>query len=373
MVPKRDYYEILGVPRTADDSAIKKAYRKVAMECHPDHHPGDKDKENRFKEASEAYEVLRDPDKRSHYDRFGHEGVRQQGFQGFSGVDDIFSHFGDLFDGLFGGRQRGGGGRRNARGADLRVDLELTFAEAVTGCAKEINVRRPVPCEPCGGSGAKAGTQPQRCPQCNGRGQVMHSQGFFMIGTPCPACRGEGSFIAHKCDACRGQGAIIKNETLAVNVPAGVDSGQSLRVPGKGEQARGGGSPGHLYVMLAVHEDERFRRDGADVLTIVPLPYPVAALGGQVTIPTLDEGATGEAEIEVAAGTQPDSVMVRRGQGLPRLDGSSTRGDQVLQFKIEVPQKLSERQRELLRELAAAEGDSVAEERKSFFHRKKKR
>jgi molecular chaperone DnaJ len=373
MATKRDYYEVLGVARTADDATIKKAYRKVAMECHPDHHPGDREKEERFKEASEAYEVLRDPEKRAHYDRFGHEGMRQQGFQGFGGVDDIFSHFSDLFDGLFGGRGRGGGGRqRGGRGSDLRVDLELTFAEAVTGVAKELNVRRPVPCDTCHGSGAKPGTQPQRCGTCGGRGQVLHSQGFFMIGTTCPACRGEGTTIAQKCDTCRGQGAIIKNETLSVNVPAGVDDGQTLRVPGKGEPGRGGGPPGHLYVALHVAGDERFHREGADVLTIVPLPFTVAALGGTVSIPTLDDGATGEAEIEIEPGTQPDSHVVRKGQGLPRLDRDG-RGDHVLQFKVAVPTKLSERQKELLRELAAESGDAVAEEKRGFFARKKKK
>jgi molecular chaperone DnaJ len=371
MATKRDYYEVLGVPRTADDASIKKAYRKVAMECHPDHHPGDKHKEERFKEASEAYEVLRDAEKRAQYDRFGHEGVRAAGFQGFGGVDDIFSHFSDLFDGLFGGRPRqGGGGQRASRGGDLRADLKLTFAEAATGATKELHVRRPVPCATCHGSGAKAGTQPQRCMTCNGRGQVLHSQGFFMIGTTCPACRGEGQVIAEKCGDCRGQGAIVKSEKLEVNVPAGVDDGQTLRVPGKGEPGRGG-PPGHLYVALHVEADERFRREGADVLTVVPLPFTIAALGGTITVPTLDDACEGETEIEVEPGTQPDSVLVRRGQGLPRLEGGG-RGDHVLQFKVVVPTKLSDKQKDLLRALANEGGEHVAEERRGLFSRRKK-
>ncbi len=374
MAAKRDYYEILGVQRTANDNEIKKAYRKVAMECHPDHHPGDKGAEDRFKEAAEAYEVLSDADKRAQYDRFGHEGMRAQGFSGFSGVDDIFSHFGDLFDGLFGGRAGGGrGGRRGGeRGADLRIDVELGFAEAVTGVAKELDVKRPVACVPCAGSGAKPGTSPQRCSTCNGRGQVMHSQGFFMIGTTCPQCHGQGVIVLSKCEECHGQGAIVKHETLSVNIPAGVDDGRTLRVTGKGESGRGGGPAGNLYVVLHVAEDERFKREGADVLTEVTIPFSVAALGGKVTVPTLDEAATGSADIDVEPGTQPDTVVVRRGEGMQRLDGYG-RGDHALQFKIEVPKQLTPRQRELLKEFADESGESCGDGKRSFFSKRKKR
>jgi molecular chaperone DnaJ len=367
MSTKRDYYEILGVPKNADANELKKAYRKVALESHPDRNPGDKACEERFKEAAEAYEVLQDGEKRAAYDRFGHEGLRQQ--PGFGGVEDIFSHFGDLFDGLFGGR---GGRSRDGRerGADLRVDVELSFAEAVTGTPKEIDIKRPVSCEKCHGSGAKPGTQPERCGTCGGRGQVMHSQGFFMVGTTCPHCRGAGRVIKEKCSDCQGNGATLKHETLNVNIPAGIETGQQLRVMGKGEAGRNGGPAGNLYVVLHVEEDERFHRDGHNVLTEVTIPFTVAVLGGKISIPTLDHGATGTAEFEIEPGTQPDSLLVRRGQGLPRVDGRG-RGDHALHIKIEVPTDLNGKQRELLQAFAAERGEN-AEAKKSFFSKKKK-
>lgn len=373
MATKRDYYEILGVSRTADDTEIKRAYRKIAMECHPDRNPGNKEAEERFKEAAEAYEVLRDPEKRAHYDRFGHEGMRASGFEGFHGVDDIFAHFGDLFGDLFGGafgagRGRGGG---RARGADLRMDLELTFAEAVAGISREVKVTRRVACETCHGSGAQPGTTPSRCGTCGGRGQVLHSQGFFMIGTTCPSCRGEGTIITAKCGDCRGAGVREKPEALTINVPAGVDDGQTLRLSGKGEGARGG-QPGNLYVILHVGKDKRFRREEFDVTTEVPISIATASLGGKVTVPTLEEDTQGTAEVEVAPGTQPGAVVVRRGQGIPRLDGYG-RGDHVVQFRVEVPKSLTERQRELLREFAAATGETLDEPKRTLFGRRRKK
>jgi molecular chaperone DnaJ len=371
---KRDYYDVLGVGRSADNGEIKKAYRKLAMEHHPDRNPGSKAAEERFKEAAEAYEVLADPDKRAAYDRFGHEGVRRQGFEGFSGVEDIFSHFSDLFGDLFGG----GGGRGRPRGHDLRVAVQLTFAEAVGGVSKEVEVTRHVACETCAGSGARPGTSPERCSTCGGRGQVLHQQGFFMIGTTCPSCRGEGTFVRDKCKDCRGRGVTEKAETLAVNIPAGVDDGQRLRLAGKGEAAPRGGVPGNLYVDIHVAEDPRFKRDGADVYSVASVSYTTAALGGTVEIPTLDDGVTGTATLEIEPGTQPGTVHVRRGAGVPRLDGYG-RGSHVVEITIEVPRRLTERQRELLSELAAADGqgDGAAEEpreeRRSFFGRRKKR
>jgi molecular chaperone DnaJ len=371
MAAKRDYYEVLGVSRTADAQEIKKSYRKVAMDCHPDRCPGDKAAEERFKEAAEAYEVLSDGEKRAAYDRFGHEGLR--GGPGFSGVEDIFSHFGDLFEGLFGGRRPGGGGGRGGRerGQDLRLDVELSFAEAVTGVQKEIEVRRPVACETCQGSGAKAGTAPQRCTTCGGRGQVLHSQGFFMVGTTCPQCRGAGTLIVDKCASCQGRGTSEKRETLSVPIPAGVDDGRTLRVTGKGEAGRHGGPPGNLFIVIHVAEDERFVREGADVLTEVSIGIATAALGGKVKVPTLDDGATGETQIDVDPGTQPGDHVVRRGQGLAHLDRAG-RGDHIVRFKVVVPTSLTGKQKELLRELAAETGDEVCEA-KSFFGRKKKR
>src|SRR5215470_16076456 len=277
---RRDYYEVLGVTRTADGAEIKKAYRRLAMEYHPDRNPGDKDSEERFKEAAEAYEVLSDDDKRSAYDRFGHDGLRRQGFEGFSGVEDIFSHFSDFFGDLFGGG--GGRSRGRARGHDLRVEVGLSFAEAVDGASKEVEVTRHIHCGTCNGSGAKPGTSPERCSTCGGRGQVLHQQGFFMIGTTCPSCRGEGTTIRDKCKECRGTRAIEKSETLTVSIPAGVDNEQRLRLPGKGEAGPRGAAPGNLYVDIHVTEDERFKRDGADTFSAVSVSFATAALGGSV-------------------------------------------------------------------------------------------
>jgi molecular chaperone DnaJ len=252
------------------------------------------------------------------------------------------------------------------------VDLTLTFAEAVTGASKSVNVTRHVGCETCGGNGARPGTSPERCGTCGGRGQVLHQQGFFMIGTTCPACRGEGMMIRDKCRECRGAGVTESSESLTVNVPAGIDDGQRLRLAGRGESGPRGAAPGNLYVDIHVLEDARFRRDGVDVYTGVTVPFTILALGGSVPVPTLDDGATGTAEIELEAGTQPGTVVVRRGSGMPRLDGYG-RGNQILEIQVEVPRTLNERSRELLRELAGELGQSVNEERKSLFGRRKKK
>ena len=365
MGEKRDYYEVLGVERTASDGEIKKAYKAKAWEFHPDRNPDDQAAEESFKDASEAYGVLSDPQKRQLYDQYGHDGPRGAGFQGFTGVEDIFSHFGDLFGDMFG---RGfGGGFRTPRGADLRVAVELTFQEAVKGTQKELRLRRRVRCEACGGSGAKAGTTEETCTTCGGRGQVIHSQGFFMIGTTCPSCRGQGRVIRHKCSECRGEGLVLKEEKLQVNIPAGVDDGQTLRLSGKGEPATRGGPAGNLYVELQVTPDPRFKRDGADLLTEVELSYPMAALGATIKVPTID----GETEIEVEPGTQPGTVMVLRGQGVPRV-GRHGRGDLLVRCTVAVPRALTDRQKELLRELAEIDGREVAEER-GFFGRRKRR
>jgi len=365
MGEKRDYYEVLGVSRDASDGEIKKAYKQKAWESHPDRNPGDHAAEERFKEASEAYSVLSDGEKRQLYDRFGHEGPRGAGFGGFSGVEDIFSHFGDLFGDMFG---RGFGSPfRAPRGADLRAAVELTFHEAVKGTTKELRLRRRVPCETCGGSGAKPGTSEETCGTCGGRGQVVHAQGFFMIGTTCPACRGQGRVLRHKCADCHGEGLQSREERLQVNIPAGVDDGQTLRLSGKGEPAGRGGPPGNLYVELQVIPDPRFKRDGADLMTEVDVTYAMAALGATVTVPTID----GETEIAIEPGTQPGAVMVLRGQGVPRV-GRHGRGDLLVRCNVIVPRSLSARQKELLRELATLDGGEVAEER-SFFGRRKRR
>jgi molecular chaperone DnaJ len=371
MAQKRDYYEVLGVAQRATAAEIKKAYRDIAKTCHPDHHPGDHTAEDRFKEASEAYEVLSDDDTRARYDRFGHDGLRAGGGFGGGGADDILSHIGDMIDGMFGGRRGGGGGGHGGkeRGADLRVDVKITFAEAVTGVNKEIDLRRPVMCEPCGGSGARPGTRPVKCAACGGRGQILHSQGFFMVATTCPTCRGAGQVIAEKCEVCKGVGAVEKQEKLSVPIPPGADDGRMLRVPGKGETSRGG--TGHLYVVLHVEEDERFLREGADVLSEVGIGIATATLCGTTKFPTLDHGATGTADLEVPPGTQPDDVVIRKGQGLARLEGGG-RGDHVIRWKLVVPRDLSGKQKDLLRAFAEAGGEQISES-KGFFGRKKKR
>jgi molecular chaperone DnaJ len=364
----RDLYEVLGVERGASQADLKKAYRRLAQQYHPDKNPDDKAAEEQFKEAANAYQILSDDDQRAAYDRYGFDGLRRGGGGpggGFSNVEDVFSAFGDLFGDFFGGRSSG---RRQPRGADLRIDLGLTFAEAVWGCTKDVKVTRDVACTTCKGSGAAPGGSVETCRTCSGKGQVVHAQGFFMVQTTCPQCRGAGKTIKNPCETCHGRGTQPETSTMSVTVPAGVDDGQTLRLAGKGETIAGGAT-GHLYVVLHVQGDERFRRDGEDVLTVVPISFVKAALGGEVEIYTLDDNCNGTTMIEIKPGVQPDEVIVRRGQGIPRV-GHSGRGDQVIQLKVEIPKKLSARQQELLRELATDMGEEVAEKR-GLFGRKK--
>ncbi len=365
----RDLYEVLGVERGATQPDLKKAYRRLAQEFHPDKNPDDKAAEEKFKEAANAYQILSDEEQRAAYDRFGFDGLRRGGGSGggFSNAEDIFSAFGDLFGDFFGGRASGG--RRQPRGADLRIDLELTFAEAVWGCTKDVKVARDIACSGCNGTGAAPGSKPEICRTCQGKGQVVHAQGFFMVQSTCPHCRGAGKTIKDPCPDCRGRGTQSETSQLSVTVPAGVDDGQTLRLAGKGESAQGG-TTGHLYVVLHVQGDERFKRDGEDILTEIPVSFVKAALGGEVEIHTLEDNCTGSATVELKAGTQPDDVVVRRGQGIPRVDRTG-RGDQVIQWKIEIPKKLSARQQELLRELATELGEDVKAEKRGLFGRKK--
>lgn len=366
----RDLYEVLGVDRQASQADLKKAYYRLAKQYHPDHNPNDRDAEEKFKEASNAYQVLSDDDQRQRYDRFGFEGLRGgsgfNGNSGFSNVEDIFSAFGDIFGDFFGGRTSG---RRQPRGADLRVDLELTFAEAVWGTTKEVKVSREVACTTCNASGAAPGSKAEVCKTCQGKGQVVHAQGFFMVQTTCPHCRGAGKQIKEPCTDCRGRGTKPETSTLQVTVPSGVDDGQTLRLANKGEQAPNG-TAGHLYVVLHVQGDERFKRENEDVLTEVHVSFVKAALGGEVEVYTLDDNCQGTTTIDLKPGTQPDEVIVRRGQGIPRV-GESGRGDQVLQIKVEIPKKLSGKAEELMRELATELGESVGKEKRGLFGRKK--
>jgi molecular chaperone DnaJ len=366
----RDLYEVLGVKREASQADIKKAYYRLAKQYHPDHNPDDKVAEDKFKEAANAYQVLCDDEQRARYDRFGFDGISRggSGGAGFSSVEDIFSAFGDLFGDFFGQRQ---GGRRVQRGNDLKTDLGLSFPEAVWGVTKEVKIRRDVPCTTCSGSGAKAGSKAENCTTCQGKGQVVHAQGFFMVQTTCPRCRGEGRIIKDPCTDCNGHRVKPESATLQVTVPPGVDDGQTLRLAGKGEQPPGGGTAGHLYVVLHVVGDERFRRDGEDVLTEVPISFMKATLGGEVTVPTLEEACNGTAVLELKAGTQPGDVFVRRGQGVPRIEGHG-RGDHAYQFKVEIPKKLTAKQAELMKGLAAEMGEEVGEVKRGLFGRVKK-
>jgi molecular chaperone DnaJ len=364
---KRDYYEVLGVPRGADAAELKRAYRRLAMELHPDRNPGNPEAEGKFKEASEAYQMLADPERRAGYDRFGHAGPNVGfGGAGFNDIGDIFSAFSDIFGDVF--RGGAGGQRAPSRGSDIETRLGITFAEAAVGVTKEVKIRRRAPCTSCRGTGAQPGSVPETCQQCRGRGQVMHSQGFLMISTTCPICRGEGKIVRTPCTECEGTGIDHQEDTLQIAIPAGVDDGSTLRLMGRGEAAPRGGRPGNLYVILRVEADPRFERDGADLHTEVLVSFPQLALGDKVTVPTIE----GETEIDLPAGTQPGDTLALRGRGMPRLEDSGA-GDLIVHIKMQVPSSLTPEEEEHLRAYAAAGGQRVSPQRAGFFRRKKKK
>ena len=361
----RDYYEILGVDRGCDDSALKAAFRKQAMEHHPDRNGGCEEASGRFKEVNEAYSVLSDPQKRAAYDRFGHAGVNGQGGGPGNGqfhdVHDIFNEvFGDVFGDMFGGR--GGRGQRSgpARGSDLRYDLEISLEQAYAGAEVEITVPVTLACEPCEGTGAKPGTSPTTCTTCHGAGRVRASQGFFSIERACPRCGGSGRMVMDPCTECRGAGHIRQQRTLAVRIPSGVDDGARIRLAGEGDAGQRGGPRGDLYIFLSVKPHELFERDGLDLLCTVPVPMCVAALGGQIEAPCLLGGETcdGECKIEVKVpeGAQTGKTIRVKGRGMPSLR-SRERGDLVVELFVETPTKLTARQKELMRELAGLCGE----------------
>ncbi len=365
---ERDYYEILGVERGACAEDIKRCYRRLAVQYHPDHNQGSKEAEEKFKEIAEAYSVLCDPEKREIYDRFGHAGLKGAGYRpGFTSVDDIFSSFGSIFEDLFGFNLGGRRGRHGGaeRGADLRYDLKISFSEAIKGSERVIELRLPVTCEECGGSGAAKGSGRRTCPHCGGRGQIVQSQGFFSIATTCPFCRGEGAIIEKPCSACQGGGRVEKQRQVEINIPAGVDEGTRMRLSGEGEGGERGGPPGDLYVVLHVEPDQRFERDGVDLHSELSIDFVQAALGARVEAPLVE----GTREVDIRPGTQPGEVITLHGEGVPRLRGYG-KGDLHLHLRIVIPKKLSSEQEELLRRYAEISGTSTGRKKKGLFGRK---
>lgn len=355
---KRDYYEVLQVNRDCGELEIKKAYRKLALQYHPDRNPGDKEAENRFKEAAEAYEVLRDPQKREIYDRFGHEGLEGTGFRGFSGFEDIFSSFGDIFEGFF-GFGSGGGRRSSARqGKSLRYDMELTLEEAFEGKEEEILFQKLTACETCDGSGARPGSSPKTCATCQGRGQVVRSQGFFQIATTCPACHGQGETITDPCPDCRGGGKVRVEKSLNVKIPAGVDTGSQLRLRGEGESGESGGPPGDLFVVIHVKEHPFFKREDENLACDIPISFVQAALGDTIKVPIIGEKE--DYDLEIPGGTQPGEVMKVSGKGMTSLRGFRKRGDLYVRINVKIPEKLDDNQRELLEAFAATQDLSLS-------------
>ena len=366
MAAKRDYYEVLGVERNAGADEIKKAYRKIALKCHPDRNPGDKAAEERFKQASEAYQVLCDADRRAQYDRFGHAAFEQgQGFGGFDfsagGFDDIL---GDLFGDFFGAPRRGRS--RTRRGEDLRFDLEISFEEAVFGAEKTVRIPRLVSCEDCGGSGSKNGTPRETCSACRGSGQLRFQQGLFSIAKTCGQCQGQGSVLRDPCRTCGGAGVARKQHGLSVRIPAGVDTGSRLKLRGEGEAGAHGGPAGDLYVVLHVREHPLFSRDGNDVICEVPIGFTQAALGSEIDVPT----PHGKVKVKVPAGTQSGSVQRLKGKGVADVRGYG-QGDVLARLVVETPKKLSARQRELLEEFARLSGEEVHPISKGFLDKVK--
>ncbi|MCL2824788.1 MAG: molecular chaperone DnaJ [Polyangiaceae bacterium] len=350
MTEKRDYYDVLGVGREAGTDDIRKAYKQAALKYHPDRNPGDKSAEDKFKEATEAYGVLSDEEKRHRYDQFGHAGLEGMAGMDFNGAD-IFSQFQDLFSDFFGGFGPGGGQRRRSggpqRGQDLRVSQKLSLKEAVLGCKREISIRAPVACEACNGSGAAPGSSHERCSSCRGSGQVTSAQGFVMFTTTCPTCKGQGTIIAKPCDSCRGGGQVEKSRKVLVTFPAGIDSGQRLRVPQQGAAGPRGGPSGDLFVDVDVASDEKFDRDGADLITRVHVSFADAALGTEISLSLLDGT---DLKVDISPGTQPGDVISLQGKGIPHVNGRK-RGTLHVVVQVEVPKRISVRAKALLQEL----------------------
>ena len=362
MADKRDYYEVLGVPRDASEGAIASAYRKLAIKYHPDSNPDDEEAVASFKEAAEAYEVLGDADKRVRYDQYGHSGVEGSGFQ-YGGVEDVFEAFGGIFGDLFG---RGRGRRRQRRGADVRCDVALELEEAAEGVVKEVSFQRHELCEACEGSGNKPGSEPQSCRRCGGHGQVVQSAGILRVQTTCPSCQGAGSITVDPCTSCQGRGRIPETVKLEVSIPAGVDDGTRVRISGQGEPSGDGGPPGDCYCFVEVMPHHLFHRQGAELLLELPISYTQAALGVTLEVPTL----TGPGQLKIPRGTQSGALFRLAGRGMPELN-SRRPGDLIVRTTIEVPAKVNREQKELLLKLAELEETHVTPERKSFLEKLK--
>jgi len=349
---KMDYYEVLQVERTASDTELKAAYRKLAMQYHPDRNPNNPEAEEKFKACSEAYQVLSDPDKRAAYDRFGHAGVGAAGAAGnpFAGgpfaQGDIGDIFGDLFGEMFNMGSRGGRASRAQRGRDIKFDLRLEFEEAVFGIEREINIRRAESCTDCSGTGSEGGRQPETCQQCGGRGQIRTQQGFFSVARTCPVCSGTGSVIRHPCKTCRGDGRVPREHKILVKVPAGVENETRIRYGGEGDAGKWGGPSGDLYVVLEVRAHKFFERDGDDLHCVMPISFPQAALGTELEIETLH----GPEMLKVPEGTQSGKEFRLRGKGVPHLNAHG-RGDLVVEVRVQTPGKLTKQQKELMRQL----------------------
>ncbi len=370
---KADYYELLGVAKDVDEKALKSAFRKAAMQYHPDRNPGDAEAEKKFKEIGEAYEVLKDPEKRAAYDRYGHAafeggmGGPGGGHHGGAGFDfsDVFEEFFGDFMGGGGRRRRGGGGP--GRGSDLRFNMEITLEDAFRGKEDKIKVPTSVACEPCGGSGAEPGSKPEVCDTCGGAGKVRASQGFFMVERTCPKCQGNGSIITNPCKSCSGAGRVRKEKTLQVKIPKGVEEGTRIRLAGEGEAGSRGGPSGDLYIFLTIKPHALFKRDGDMLYCQVPIPMTTATLGGHIEVPTI-EGK--RARIKIPEGTQSGRQFRLKGKGMPELNGGFV-GDMIVEMNVETPTNLNKKQRELLEEFAKEGGDTISPRSEGFFSKVK--
>jgi molecular chaperone DnaJ len=364
MKVKRCFYEVLSIERTATDGDIKSAFRKQAMQCHPDRNPGDNGAEHRFKEINEAYEILKDPDKRAAYDRFGHAAFEHGGVGAAHGFGaDFATTFSDIFDDLFGMGGRRGRGSGRERGADLRYNMEIALLEAFAGKTAQIRIPTSVTCEACSGSGAKPGTKPKACSLCGGQGKVRHAQGFFTLERTCPNCHGRGQVIESPCEPCAGSGRVVRERTLSVNIPSGVEDGTRIRLAGEGEAGVRGGPAGDLYIFLSIGAHPFFQREGADLHCRVPVSLVTATLGGEFEVPTIDGGKT---KVKVLEGMQTGRRFRLQGKGMPVLRARQS-GDMYVQVVVETPQNLTKKQRELLAEFDRLSSTDTQPEASGFF------